>query len=313
MNKDILRGIKADFISFLKYGKERSIVDKRKDASEKDYLSIACIIKNEGRYIKEFVEFHLLAGADRIYLFDNSSDDDTRHILDPYIDDGKVVYFYYPGEKMQFVAYRKALRYCRKNTRWLAFIDADEFLFSPKGGLKNALKEFEGEAAIGVNWVSFGPSGHDKRPEGLVIENYTQTFANRDHLFNRHIKSIVDPKMVESINSPHFCIYKHGRLAVDENHEPIDKCTKDVPYPSKAFTRKNNVEKLRINHYITKSLEDLREKGRRGYPDGMPANVFEESVKRFDVPLIEDKVIQMYIPLLKERICNKRHSGEHYD
>lgn len=302
MNKDVLRGIKADFLGYLKYGKKRAIIDNRIDKNSKDYLAIACIAKNEGRYIKEFIEFHLLVGVDRIYLFDNGSSDNTKDILAKYIEDGRVVYFYFPGERMQFVAYRYAIRYCRKYTRWLAFIDADEFLFSPAGNLKDVLKEYENEYGIGVNWVSFGPSGHDKRPTGLVIENYVQTFADKEHLFNRHIKSIVDPNKVESINSPHFCNYKSGRLAVDENHRPIDGKVQNAPFYYKAFTNKNNVEKLRINHYITKSLEDLKEKGMRGYPDGMPSNVFEESVQRFNVPLIEDRTIFKFIPTLKKKM-----------
>ncbi len=302
MNKEILRGVKADTLSYFRYGNARKKLDNRKDKKKKDYLAIACIVKNEGKFIKEFIEFHFLAGADRIYIFDNGSADETKDLLAPYIDDGRVIYFYFPGEKMQFVAYRYAVRYCKKYTRWLAFLDADEFLFSPIGNLKDVLIEYENEVAIGVNWVSFGPSGHDNRPEGLVIENYFQTFAEKNHLFNRHIKSIVNPLKVESIGSPHYCIYKGDRLAVDENHKPIDGLVTNAPFMFRGFTDNNSVEKLRINHYITKSLEDLREKGRRGYPDGMPANVFEESVQRFEVPLIEDRSISRFIAPLKEKM-----------
>jgi hypothetical protein len=302
MNTDIMRGMKADFLSFFKYGRRRYVLDNRKNKKEDDYISVACIIKNEGRFIKEFVEFHFLAGVDRIYIFDNGSNDNTKDILKPYIESGKIIYIFFPGEKMQFVAYRYAIRYCRKYTRWLAFLDADEFLFSPIGDIKNILRGFEDEVGIGVNWVCFGPSGHDKRPKGLVIENYVQTFKDKDHFFNRHIKSIVNPMQVESINSPHFCRYKGEKLAVDEKHMPIDGNAKNIPYKSMAFTGSNNVEKLRINHYITKSLEDLREKGKRGYPDGMPANVYEESVNRFNVPLIEDRDIFRFIPSLKEKL-----------
>ncbi len=299
-HKDFFRGIKADILTYLGYGRLRYVLDERKKG-EKDYLAIACIVKNEARYLNEFIVFHLLSGVDRIYLFDNGSNDNTLEVVKPYIESGKLIYFYYPGPKMQFVAYRKALRYCKKTTRWLAFIDADEFLFSPEGNIKDILREYEEEVGIGVNWVCFGPSGHDSRPEGLVIENYLETFADKNHLFNRHIKSIVNPELVESINSPHFCKYKGGRYAVDENHEPIDGNVSNTPYKSMAFTNKNSVKKIRINHYITKSLEDLREKGKRGYPDGMPANVYEESVSRFNVPLIEDRTILKYAKELKKK------------
>ena len=295
-------GVKTDLINHRKYRKDRFVIDRRKDCYKKDYLSIAVIAKNEGKYIKEFIEFHLLSGVERVYFFDNASTDNTREILTPYIDSGVVVYFYFPGPKMQFPAYRRAVRYSKKVTKWLALIDADEFLFSPQGDLKKVLNEFEGQAGIGVNWVSFGPSGHEKSPKGLVIENYKETFQDKDHLFNRHIKSIVNPKMIESINSPHYCRYKSGRLAVDENHEPIGIGEFGTRGERFAFTEHNNCEKLRINHYITKSYEDLQNKGKRGYPDGMPNNVFEESMKRFEVPLKEDEAILRFVPLLKEKL-----------
>lgn len=298
INKDIFRGYKADILASFHYGSKRFHIDNRLKG-EKDYLAIACIAKNEGRYIREFIEFHLAVGVDRIYLFDNGSGDNTREILDNYIKSGKVVYFFFPGERMQFVAYRYAVRYCKSYTRWLAFIDADEFLFSPTENLKAVLKDYEDAPAIGVNWVCFGPSGHQKRPDGFVIENYLETFADKDHLFNRHIKSIVNPKLVESINSPHYCRYKKGRFAVDENHQEIDGNARNTPYRSPAFTSHSNISRIRINHYITKSFEDLIEKGKRGYPDGMPSNKYQESVDRFNVPLVRDEIILRFLPLLK--------------
>ncbi len=298
VNKDVLRGIKADLISSFRYGSKRKIIDNRKNKKDTDYLAIACIAKNEGRYLKEFIEFHLAVGVDRIYLFDNDSDDNTREVLDEYIKSGKVVYFYFPGDKMQFVAYRYAIRYCKRCTRWLALIDADEFLFSPDEDLKAVLKDYEDSPAVGVNWVCFGPSGHEKRPDGLVIENYLETFEDKDNLFNRHIKSIVNPKLVQAVNSPHFCIYKNNRFAVDENHNEITGNAKNTPYWSPAFTSNNNVSRLRINHYMTKSIEDLIAKGKRGYPDGMPANKFQESIDRFNVPLKKDDTILRFLPLL---------------
>lgn len=58
-------------------------------------LGIAVIIKNEGPYIEEWVRYHLLVGAGIIYIYDNESTDNTRQILEPYINSGKVVYLEY--------------------------------------------------------------------------------------------------------------------------------------------------------------------------------------------------------------------------
>ena len=295
-----------DFIAWKKNGKKRYVIDNRFGIIDEDYLSVACIIKNEGRYIREFIEFHKLAGVDRFFIFDNGSTDNTKDVLKKYIESGEIVYIYFPGEKMQFPAYRYAIKLCKRTTRWLAFLDADEFLFSPHSSLKESLKEFEDEVAVGVNWVCFGPSGHEKRPSGLVIKNYTETFEDKDNFFNRHIKSVVHPWLVESINSPHFCRYKCGRLAVDENHIFIDGSATNTPYKSYAFTDKNNTNKLRINHYITKSVEDLVEKSRRGYPDGMPSNKTQESLERFNVPLRNDKTIERFIKELEQRLSDNQ-------
>ena len=95
-------------------------------------LGIAVIIKNEGPYIEEWVRYHLLVGAGIIYIYDNESTDNTRQILEPYINSGKVVYKYFPGIAMQLPAYNDALRRYKNSCKYIAFIDADEFLFPLK-------------------------------------------------------------------------------------------------------------------------------------------------------------------------------------
>ncbi|MBR0260666.1 MAG: glycosyltransferase family 2 protein [Selenomonadaceae bacterium] len=38
-------------------------------------LAIVAILKNEGRYLKEWLDYHLSAGVDHFYLYDNDSTD----------------------------------------------------------------------------------------------------------------------------------------------------------------------------------------------------------------------------------------------
>src|SRR5262249_868545 len=42
------------------------------------YLSVVATIKNEGRYLREWIEFQRLMGAEQIYLYDNGSIDNTN-------------------------------------------------------------------------------------------------------------------------------------------------------------------------------------------------------------------------------------------
>ena len=45
-------------------------------------------IKDEARYIPEFIEFHLLQGFDHFIFYDNKSIDNLTEIIFPYIESG---------------------------------------------------------------------------------------------------------------------------------------------------------------------------------------------------------------------------------
>ena len=51
----------------------------------KGYLSVCAIYKNEARYLAEWLEFHLLAGVEHFFLYNNDSTDDHREVLAPYL------------------------------------------------------------------------------------------------------------------------------------------------------------------------------------------------------------------------------------
>ncbi len=52
--------------------------------------TICAIFRNEAPYLREWLEFHLLQGAERVYLYNNRSDDDFLSVLAPYLADGVV-------------------------------------------------------------------------------------------------------------------------------------------------------------------------------------------------------------------------------
>ena len=55
-------------------------------------LGIVCIAKNEGPYIKEWIEYHRCIGFDIFYFYDNDSNDETKAVLKDYIEQGLVIY-----------------------------------------------------------------------------------------------------------------------------------------------------------------------------------------------------------------------------
>ena len=92
-------------------------------------LAIAAILKDEGRYLKEWLDYHLAAGVDHFYLYDNESPDNQAEVAKPYVEAGLVDYFFFPGKAKQFPAYNDAVKRFKFYNRYMAFIDLDEFIY----------------------------------------------------------------------------------------------------------------------------------------------------------------------------------------
>lgn len=232
-------------------------------------LSVVTIIKNEGRYLKEWLDYHLAAGVDHFYLYDNDSDDDTREVLRPYAEENLVNYFVVPGELAQMPAYNDAVRRFRFATRYMAFIDCDEFIF-PKNGqgitevVDEVLSAKPQAAGLAINWQIFGSNNLETVDYSKgVLERFTRR-APSDWfepptpttlpVGNIHIKTIANPRFVRYIVNPHYAYYFEGKFAVNTAGERVTHWGNE---PVLA-------DKLVVNHYITKSKEEFQNKMGRG-------------------------------------------------
>ena len=265
------------------------------------YLSICAIFRDEGPYLREWVEFHRLVGVERFFLYDNRSTDDYRLQLEPRIADGTVQVTDWPQYPGQHAAYEHCLREHRDESRWIAFVDIDEFLFSPSGRpLPEVLAGYEEWPGIGVNRVRFGTSGHKERPSGLVIENYVRRAGLERYL----VKSIADPRRTSRCRTAHIFDYVDG-VAVDERRRPLvhaPGAPADMPPESAAYTGRFSVQQLRINHYATRSEEEFRRKATRRKADTgeLPVRPLpvDRMLRNFDKQT--DETIQSYLPALRE-------------
>ena len=97
-------------------------------------LAVVAIMKNEGPYLKEWLDYHLLAGVNHFYLYDNESPDNQAEVAKPYVEAGLVDYFHTPGKFMQMNVYLDAVKKFKFQCRYMAFIDGDEFIFPKVGG-----------------------------------------------------------------------------------------------------------------------------------------------------------------------------------
>ena len=242
------------------------------------YLSAVAAIKNEAAYLDEWLAFGLLEGIEHVLLYDNNSTDNTREVLQPWIDAGIVELFDWPihwKDGAQVKAHADALQRLRGRTRWAAFIDPDEFLFCPTGeSLADVLRQYEDHAGVVVNWQCYGSSGLKARPAGLTIESYTRR-ARRHWARNRRVKTIVDPEMAVAPSSGHLFTVRDGEALVTEDFRPVCLFRSKngrrrlrhlaarlpyLPFDPYSVTRPRpervSVERLRINHYVIRSEEE---------------------------------------------------------
>jgi tetratricopeptide (TPR) repeat protein len=233
-----------------------------------DYLSLCLICKDENDYLSEWLDYHILMGVERFYIYDNGSKVSLRVSVGDYITRGWVRLIEYPGKGVQLQAYDHCLHNFGPDTRWLGFIDTDEFLV-PKTtpDLRLFLKDFEEYGGLAVSSLFFGSNGQKMPPEGGQIVGYTSR-THETFFENTLIKSIVQPQKVIQPFSPHDFIYNELSWCVNENFQRVDF----QRYP-------NSVAKIQLNHYFCRSEHEIQSKLSRGRGDGGEA----WKCRRFDL------------------------------
>ena len=182
----------------------------------------------------------------------------------------------------------------RDDSRWIAFTDLDEFLFSPTMlPVADVLKHYEEHPGVSVNCIVFGTSGHQSPAPGLVIENYRRRLGF-ERPRSRWVKCIVDPaQVIETGKTSLYFHYLDRRKAVDELRRPVRG----------HLTESVSVERLRINHYFTRSqVERERKLAAPRVDNGQPKQ--PEGVEERDRRLNEeaDDTILAYLPALRDAL-----------
>ena len=241
-------------------------------------MAVCAIAKDEGDYFKEWIDWHHNKGVDRFYIYDNGSIDNTKKILQPYIDSGLVEYTFFPGKKKQLAAYDDCLKKHRYDTRWLAFIDIDEFIVPLKDkSIPDFLERFKDFPAVEINWLIFGSSGKSNKSSRPVMERFKK-HSEGTHVLNRHVKSIVNPRRIFNMIGCHEAARINGKAA-DSHGNPVKVSFRD---------RKPQQDIIRINHYAVKSKEEFAEKQNRGRASGKQLPVTESYFTAYDLNDLED-------------------------
>jgi len=194
-----------------------------------------------------------------------------------------------------------ALWHCIQNhheTSWMLLTDIDEFLvpvqYTKDKNFSVILHEFDHSdiAQIYVDRVNYGPSGHDDRPKGLVAENYYW----REPSTYSPVKSIVRPKFVTDTicGGVHTFKLQEGKKSTD--------ITKASRKEECGRADHQQLKRLRVNHYWSKSVEDFNQKLTW---DGNPYLVTAEELMKQWTNVVEDKIMEPFLYNLKKQIKRK--------
>lgn len=207
--------------------------------------AICAIVKDERRFIKEWADWHLSIGVDKIHVFEDYGS--VSH-ADIFVDEPRVEVMPISeygvnnsySSHTQLTLYKKFLHETKVNGTydWILFIDVDEFLMFEKDyNLARLENEYDKAPAIYLCWKCYNANGHIRRPDGGIMENYTKVSPLCDTLM-WCLKSMVNVKHCIGMHTLHHAIGGVKTNGVREYES-------DVTY-NKAW----------LNHYFSKSFED---------------------------------------------------------
>lgn len=138
--------------------------------------SIMTCCRWEYNNISEWVSYYKSIGFDHIYLYCN--DDDPRDLYSnclPFMsnENSFITFVHYAEVGNQFGMILDFLKRFKHETKWISFLDCDEFLLLRNiNNIKKFMENFQQNDAVYFNWSMFGTNSFEKRPEGSVLLNY---------------------------------------------------------------------------------------------------------------------------------------------
>lgn len=157
-------------------------------------LAIGAIFKNESHCIKEWIEHHQYHGVSHFFLVNDGSTDNSCEILEPFIASGIVTLHH--ATMPHFLGRQRCMysdyilpHLIRKEMKWLAIIDIDEFIWSPKSiNLNHVLNELYMYSQIQFRQYVFASNGHVTQPSSVIC-GFTKRWAERINTYKYFINS----------------------------------------------------------------------------------------------------------------------------
>jgi glycosyltransferase involved in cell wall biosynthesis len=250
-------------------------------------VSLCLCIKNEAKYIEDFLEHYVKQGVEHFYIVNNCSTDNTNEViinskyynLITLIEDKTEYNIYGHTLHLKDMCNNHFYDIIRKETEWAIIVDIDEFMFGKNGHtIKSYIKSLPNDVgSVYVMWNVMNPC----RDENNMLEN---TFSIKQNTYRVNY-DLIGPLSYEVIFANSFgksiirtsslldeCKLWIHKISVKDkriiNYDIVDDNNWDNIV--KYHRSEENYRKLNItlNHYVIRDYNDYIKKKAHSNIDG---------------------------------------------
>jgi hypothetical protein len=243
----------------------------------KYFLSVCVCIKNEKKYIDDFINHYICQGVDNIYIINNGSNDGIEEHIEKsnnksfitLINDSRDLKILQADEGAQ--GHKTLLddnlnQRIREESEWAIFVDADEFMYGKNGyTIKKYLEELDTNiSCVYVLWNIFNPvkpldnefslKKNIKRLNYDRINDLSHVIKNANDFGKSVIRTsmLTDNKLwIHKIQTYGIRINNYG--IIDNNWYDNGN---NINYSEYEFSKL----KITLNHYAIRNIDDYNKK-----------------------------------------------------
>lgn len=222
-------------------------------------VSICLLCKDENEYINEWLKYHIDIGIDHFYIYDNMSEIPLKNSIEKELLDKCSIREWNLNVRedgnIQIKCYNDCLFNCNNESKWIAFIDTDEFINIKDGlNINDFMARYDDYDGLYIDWVIYNANGQIKKENKPIRERFTTIVPYHNRILKRG-KCIVKASRVHAMG-PHFPLMPLNELEIVNSDY-------DRVYDARN-RRETPVDKISIDHYLTRSYEEWCEKIERG-------------------------------------------------
>jgi len=242
---------------------------------------IFTVIKNEHKYLDEWIQYHLKLGINHIFIFEDYDSESHKEICNKYGNNVSLNNIfdilnnrdkrrakYLKSTKKGYIHplyIKKGLSYLKRYSNfydWCFAIDNDEFITLENNDLNNTLLLYKDYDAFILSWKCYGANGLINKPDyskKSIIDIYTKECKN-------YYLGIKPQNLIKTC----YNLKKYKEYYFGNTHNPSNECN----WCNSIIEMNNNnnltYKNIYLKHYITRSWEEYVWKiKKRGYMWGL--------------------------------------------